>query len=78
MIEIVAMAPIWWSLDGFGFTIYVEYGLKFNFWLKICETKFKFMIEIVVITPFWWPPNGVASTHEIELSLELIFKSGIT
>jgi hypothetical protein len=78
MIEMVAMAPIWWSLDGFGFTIYVEYGLNFNFWLKFYEAKFKFMIEIVVITPFWWPPNGFAPTHEIELSLELIFKSGIT
>jgi hypothetical protein len=78
MIEMVAMAPIWWLLDGFGFTIYAEYGLKFDFWLKIYEAKFKFQIEIVVITRFWWPPNGFAPTHEIELSLELIFKSRIT
>jgi hypothetical protein len=38
-IEIIAMASIWWPLDGFGLTNYVEYGLEFNFWLKIYETK---------------------------------------
>jgi len=30
-IEIIAMASIWWPLDGFGLINYVEYGLEFNF-----------------------------------------------
>jgi hypothetical protein len=37
MIEMVAMAPIWWLVDGFGLAIYAKYGLKFNFWLKIYD-----------------------------------------
>jgi len=35
-IKIIALASIWWPPYGFGLT---NYGLEFNFWLRIYETK---------------------------------------
>jgi hypothetical protein len=65
---------VWSKLLQFGghqmvlTTNYVKYGLEFNIWSKIYETKLKFMIKIVAMVSIWWPSSGFAPTHEIELS----------